>query len=101
MKSTAKYIDDSSLSLDSAAAALGVSVERLLRWMEDNEWLTLGDTSYDVVPGQLEAGNLASRAGGVRVTQQGMDILRQHVKSPRRYAVVPSTGLDDHEGFPF
>jgi hypothetical protein len=99
MKSTAKHIDDSSLSLESAAAALGVSVDRVLRWMENSEWLVLGDTSYDVVQGQLESGNLSARAGGVRVTQQGMETLRREIK-PRSRKELVAVG-DDQDTPPF
>ena len=68
-----RLVPDELLSIEAAAAALGISHNRLLNWMENNEWLFIGDTSFDVVWGQVEAGNLAvAKSGGVKITAQGM-----------------------------
>ena len=66
---------DDTRTLDDAAQSLGISLTRLLGWCDDNEWLMIGDSSYDVVIGQVEAGNLSVKRGTVRVTSQGMSVL--------------------------
>ena len=72
-------MDDQLLSLEAAASALGVSHNRLMNWLENNEWMVIGDTSYDVVWCQVEAGNLAARNGGVRVTPKGISVIRRDI----------------------
>lgn len=71
-----RSVDDGSVSLDAAASSLGITHKRLMTWLENNEWMVIGDTSYDVVWGQVEAGNLAVKHGSVRITPQGMTAIR-------------------------
>ena len=79
--------DDQLLSVERAAEAIGVSAKRLMAWMVDNEWLVMGDTSYDVIWDQVDvSGNLAVK-NGVKVTPKGMLYLRgvfgSRAESPR------------------
>ncbi len=95
---TAQFIDDSALSLESAAAVLGVSSDRVLAWMVDNDWLVMGDTSYDVVQNQIEAGHLSNRHGSVRVTVEGMQILHREIKPQTRRPAPRIAGGDANPG---
>jgi len=98
---TAQFVDDAALSLENAAAVLGVTSERVLAWMVDNDWLVMNDMSYDVVPGQVEAGHLSARNGSVRVTQDGMRILHREIKPQTRRTAAGRSGIADQDAPPF
>lgn len=66
-----KTSNDGSVTLEKAAESLGISINRLQRWLEDNEWMIRGDFSCDVVQGQIECGNLV-RNKTICVTTKGM-----------------------------
>ncbi len=95
-------IDEQLLTIEKAAESLGLSTKRLLAWMVDNDWLVMGDMSYDVIQSQVSVdGNLAVK-NGVRITSKGMQSLRIALNPTIEYAASrKASDPIDHEEVPF
>jgi hypothetical protein len=74
---TKNSADDTSVPMDQVSERVGCPIEKLIRWLEDHEWMVRGDTSCDVVPEQIENGNIILKNGVPRITTQGIAVLKK------------------------
>lgn len=95
--------DEHLTSIPEAAEILGVTTDCLLNWMDDNGWGIFNDASFDVMPDQVNSGNLVIKDKGALLTPKGLDALRAKIKRPKpsapsarrpRKTITPDTGDD-------
>ena len=73
-------MDDVLLTISSAARSIVVTTERLKEWMDNNEWIVLGDQSATVNWDEVNVtGHLAAKNGAVLVTPKGLAFLRSEL----------------------
>lgn len=79
-----KSADDGSQSLDAVAAALGITMKRLRNWMDDNEWIAIGDFGDTPYPERIEEFQhlKVSKRGEIVVTTAGFQVLREAMGQP-------------------
>ena len=106
MNDFGQEMPDELLSIIDAAFAAGIHLDRLRNWMENEEWLTIQDSSWDVVESAVEQGFLKRTRGGVFVTALGMERIRADFVNSQTLsfceeAIQASSVPRDDSGIPY
>ena len=76
--------NDLPMTISAAANAIGVSTDRLFQWMDNHDWLVIGDLNSTVNWDEVNVtGHLSAKNGSVLVTPKGLRFLRDAIKPNR------------------